>query len=97
MDYKFLKNTYSKDTVSNPKRKIDIEIGDSKQDAFYPQFKTKHWDNECNFSLRYIDDLSGSVQNIGETIKYIKPKEEVRFYPKDIDEDGGFEIEVLVV
>lgn len=96
-EYKFTKNTYSKDVVENPARRIDVEIGDSKQDAFYPQFKLKNWDNETNFSLRYIDDLSGVVEKIGDTIKYIKEKEEVHFYEKpNFDELGGFEIEILL-
>jgi len=90
-------NTYIKDIQSDPREKIEVEIGDAKQKKFIPQFKTKHWDNETNFSLRYIDDLSGTVRQVGNKIEYIKAKEEVHFYDKpNAGEKGGYEIEVLL-
>ncbi len=90
--YKKQNNTFIRDIQSDKKDRIEVEIGDSKQDKFIPQFKTKHWDNETNFSMRYVDDLSGTVRQVGNKIEYIKPKEEVHFYEKPtIGEKGGYE------
>jgi len=44
--YTFSNNTYSKVAKDNPKDRIAIEIGDSKQSDFYPQVKIQRWDNE---------------------------------------------------
>jgi hypothetical protein len=86
--------------LPNPKRRIEIEIGDSKQPDFYPQFKTKHWDNECNFSIRLKDDTY-EADNIRlrtragkQIVEWQKGIKTARFYELDGFEDGGFEIEV---
>ncbi len=49
-------NTFTKVTKDNPKDFIEVEVGDSKQEDFYPQTKIKRWDNECNFSVRLNDN-----------------------------------------
>src|SRR5210317_609333 len=41
-----------------------IEIGDSKQEDFYPQVKMIHWDNEANFSVRYNAPISGASYEV---------------------------------
>lgn len=95
--YQVERNTFKRDVVSDVRRRIDIEIGDSKQDQFFPQFKTKHWDNEANFSLRYITDYTkGQVKTEGSKVKWVEDKQEVHLYDLDIDEDGGYEIEILL-
>lgn len=95
--YEKERNTFKKGVVSDVRRKIDIEIGDIKEDNFYPQFKTKHWDNECNFSARYITDYTkGVVRTEGNKVKWVEDTQEVHLYDLDIDEDGGFEIEILL-
>lgn len=33
-----------------------IEVGDTKQEALFPQVKAMWWNNECNFSVRLVDD-----------------------------------------
>lgn len=39
----------STDIQTDRARRIVVEVGDSKQPGlFYPQFKTMHWNNECN-------------------------------------------------
>lgn len=91
-------NTFAKRKHGNVKRKIDIEVGDAKQAAmFYPQFKTKHWDNECNFSVRLKeDDYNGAtIVNKGDKIEWSKDGKTARFYDKDdMTDEGGFEFEV---
>ena len=76
-------------------RAISWEVGDSKQQEFYPQFKTMHWDNAANFSLRLVaDDYAGAVvRTVGSTTEWEKGAQTARFYPLD-DVHGGFEIEV---
>ena len=89
-----LNNTFIKEIVSNPKRRVDFELGDIKQPDFYPQFKTKHWDNEANFSIRLKeDDYQGKVKEKNGRIEWQKGVKIARFYEVDID-DGGFEFEV---
>ncbi len=36
---------------------VEIEVGDTKQPEFYPQFKVMKWNNECNFSIRLANHL----------------------------------------
>ncbi|MCK4945951.1 MAG: hypothetical protein KAS59_06790, partial [Alphaproteobacteria bacterium] len=58
-----------------------VEIGDVKSDEFRSQVKILRWDNECNFSVRHIDDAPDvpvvTVEN--EQIKAIKAKTECHF------------------
>lgn len=90
--------TFKIDKVKDEKRKIEIEIGDAKQPIFYPQVKTKHWDNEANFSIRLKEDIyDGEVSQKGKTIEYKKGIKIARMYeldPDHVNEDGGFEFEV---
>ena len=88
--------TYGEQLNVSETRKIEYEIGDNKQVQFYPQFKTMHWNNECNFSVRLVDDLSGSVIEDGNIIKYVKSDLEVHFYEKAGDENGRFEFEIIL-
>lgn len=98
-DFKKINNAFVRDKVSNPKRRIEIELGDTKQpDLIYPQFKTKHWDNEVNFSVRLIDDDydSAEVKPIEKGIEWSRAGRIARLYEHDLShfEDGGFEFEV---
>lgn len=92
------RNTLSKSLVADARRKVDIEVGDAKQpDLFYPQFKTKHWDNECNFSVRLIDNdyRAATVKTANNKTEWERNGVKARFYEKNtLDEDGGFEFEV---
>lgn len=89
-------NKFIKEINSSPKRKIDIEIGDVHQEDFYPQLKIKHWDNECNFSVRLNEDIQGAtVKDKNNIIEWKKGIKTARLYEKpEIGEDGGFEFEV---
>ncbi len=91
---------YTAQKVDDPRRAIQVEVGDSKQAEFHPQVKSLHWDNECNFSARLVSDISAArveVKNSNQ-IEYSKGQLIARFYEKhtkDIGaEDGGFEFEI---
>lgn len=78
----------------DPKDKIEVEIGDSKQPDFRPQAKIMRWNNEVNFSLRAEEKEGAVVEEKDGKIKYITPEYEVHQYEKpQIGEDGGFEFE----
>lgn len=97
--YNINTKSYTLNVVEDPARFTSIELGDSKQPSiFYPQFKTLHWDNECNFSVRLIDDnyeVGRIDQEKDGTVTWSKDNKVVRLYNKQTsDEDGGFEFEV---
>lgn len=95
-------NALARDVKANPKDRITLEIGDTKQpDQFHPQAKILRWDNEVNASFRYVDPEPGeaTIKTEGNVVKYVKPK--VEFHAYDLDpaeglEDGGLEIELLL-
>ena len=89
---------YNKSIKLEDKCKIDIEIGDFKQVDFYPQVKFKHWDNECNFSLRFTSDIKESSYNqSNDEIIWIGSNNIlVRMYEKinlPISNEEGYEFE----
>lgn len=89
-------NTFKRAVTDNPRDKIEIEIGDSKQPDFKPQAKISRWSNEVNFSLRAEEHPEAVVRTEGKLIKYITPDYEVHQYeldPGEIGEDGGLEFE----
>jgi len=91
-------NTFAHIKQPDTARSIEIEVGDKKQPGIaYPQFKTKHWDNECNFSLRLIDDdyMVATIQTVADKIEWERAGRKARFYELATGgEDGGFEFEV---
>jgi len=92
--YSFVKNTYKRTVKSNPRDKIEVEIGDSKQPDYKPQAKIMRWNNDVNFSMRAMEHKDGVVETEGEKIKYITPDYEVHQYDKpEVSEDGGLEFE----
>lgn len=92
--YLFENETFKRVAKANPKDKIEVEIGDSKQPDFKPQFKVMRWDNEVNFSMRAEEHQQATVETDGEKIKYITPDYEVHQYDRpEVSEDGGFEFE----
>jgi len=87
-------NTLAK-TVKNIRAdRIEIEIGDSKQLDFKPQFKIKRWDNEVNFSMRAVEEAGAAMVEEDDKVKYKGKDIEVHQYEKpEAGEDGGFEFE----
>jgi len=87
-------NTLSRTVKDNRADRIEVEIGDSKQPDFKPQFKIKRWDNEVNFSMRAIEEAGATMVEKDGKVKYKGKDIEVHQYEKtEAGEDGGFEFE----
>lgn len=100
--YSFDENTLCFSAVSkdNPKDKIEIEIGDSKEPAILlPQFKLMRWDNETNVSIRLKDFDNYSVMTDKNKIILGQEDKEAHFYniePCEEHPEGGYEFEVVL-
>jgi hypothetical protein len=96
--YQVDRNTLKAEVQDNPKDRIEIELGDSKQDDFKPQYKLMRWDNETNFSIRAkeTDDTRNGMPevNVGKgRVEYVANKYKTVMY--DDDEGFNFETELL--
>lgn len=94
--YEIVNNSLYTTKLDYEPRKIEYEIGDTKEGEFYPQFKTMHWGNECNFSMRYVSpryDMATLI-NLPEGISWIDGDTTIRMYEVPGYEDGGFEFEI---
>ena len=94
--------SYSKITKDNPKDKIEVEIGDTKDlTKFQPQFKLMRWDNEVNFSARLKDDIDEveTFSEKDEKVTWTKGKRKAELYniaPNEEHEEGAFEFEITL-
>ena len=96
--YTLENESFKREIKSDPKDKIEIEIGDMKQLDFKPQFKIMRWDNEVNFSIRGEENVLGTVDFQGEKIKYKTQDYEIHLYDKPgASKDGGFEFEWVLL
>lgn len=84
--------------------RIDVELGDSKQAAFFPQAKFMRWDNEVNLSLRLVtDEKDGAVTSNKDKVSFKGKDLEAHFYAVEPDplteslEDGGIEIDIRLL
>ncbi len=84
-------NTYLNTIKDDPKDRITVEIGDSKEVDFYPQIKLKRWDNQVNCSFRLLGD-TGTHREDGDKIKYESDKREAHFY----EVKDAYEFEVIL-
>ena len=96
MIYKFnsTTNSYKATPKDDPRDRIEIELGDSKQPDFKPQVKIMRWDNEVNasFRLKGLDNYTVSTE--GEKTKLINGKKEIHLYdiaPCEEHPEGGYE------
>lgn len=96
--YAIVRNSFVQKSVADPVNGPAVEIGDSKQDDFYPQVKLSKWGNEVNFSARLIDDdpAPATIEVTTNKIKWKKPGREAHFYDLGLDEEGAFEHEVIL-
>ncbi len=101
--YSIKNNTFIDKETGEICDKYETEIGDVAQQDFLPQLKIKRWDNECNFSVRLVDDTPGVpiIDTEKEKIKYVKEKIEVHFYKTQIlmhrsTYINGYEFEVIL-
>jgi len=90
---KLKRTTWRKIAKDNPKDRIEVEVGDSKQPDFKPQVKLMRWDNEVNFSIRAEEKRGASIIEDRGVLKYISEDYEVHQYEKEVGQDGGFEFE----
>jgi hypothetical protein len=93
-DYRVERNTLSRVVKDDSKEKIELEIGDSKQEEFFPQAKIMKWDNEVNFSIRYDNKSRNFKEENGKII--CEGNENVQIYELDGFEDGGLEFEIVL-
>lgn len=85
-------DTFVQTAKADPRDRIDVEVGDSKQPDFHPQVKIMRWGNEVNFSLRAEEHPAGRLEAAGPVVKYLAPGYEIHLFDKpDAGEDGGFE------
>jgi len=75
-------------------RAFGVEVGDEKQPGrFWPQLKTKVFDNESNFSIRYLGFSEGEKPKIeGDKIVWEDEKAIVEFS----DSDEGFKFSLIL-
>src|SRR3990167_5004370 len=96
MNYTKKNNTYFAKPKDNPKDRIEVEVGDSKQPDFHPQVKIQRWDNEVNFSARLVhDEATPKVKKVGEKISWEGVKVSADFYAIT-EGEGGHEFEVIL-
>ncbi len=99
MGLTFDKNTYFAKPKSDVKDKIQVEIGDSKQENFYPQVKIMRWDNEVNFSARLVhDEKTPIVTTLSDKVIWEGEKTATHFYEIQNEEhpEGAHEFEVVL-
>jgi hypothetical protein len=93
MNYNNAKNIYSLEPSNDNRNRIEIEIGDSKQNEFLPQVKIQRWNNEVNFSARLKHKESEfELVEEGKKIKLKGSKVEAHFYEKE----NAFEFEAVL-
>src|SRR3990167_1228811 len=92
--YQITGNTFFATPQTNPKDKIDVEVGDSKQQDFYPQTKLIRWDNEVNFSIRLKDEDTLNTATVStDKDKIIWDKGNIKIESYDFTEDeGGYKL-----
>ncbi len=86
--------TFTNNLKTDPRNKIDVEIGDSKEPTFMPQIKTMRWDNEVNLSIRLVDNEIGAetVREVDDKIIWEKGNLSSDFYALE----NGYEFEITL-
>ena len=65
-----------------------VEIGDSKQEDFYPQAKISRWDNEVNFSVRLVTDSPAVVVGTPDEVATVQAATATRISDSKIKGGG---------
>lgn len=84
--------TVVNNTLVSKNKEYEVEIGDIKQTDFMPQTKIKRWLNECNFSMRLVENGLDSpvlTEDAG-VLKWTKNDIEVQY------RDGGRDFIVIL-
>jgi hypothetical protein len=93
-DFALEHNTLIREVKENIADKIQLEVGDSKEDLFIPQAKVMRWDNEVNLSVRRDNGARSFVERDGKIVCEGSKEDVVIYELTDIGEDGGLEIEL---
>ena len=100
MNYTKDKTTYFAKPKDDPKDRIELEVGDSKEADFIPQVKIMRWDNEVNLSYRLKDSEIGTekVTDKDGKIVWSKGNLEAHFYDLSLTEhpEGAFEFDITL-
>lgn len=75
-----------------PKDKVEVEIGDTKQTDFYPQVKLMRWSNEVNFSIRLKEDDADKLKSATISTsadKILWEKGDIKIENYDFEENEG--------
>lgn len=100
MDFIEAQNSYVAEGKDNPKDRVELEIGDSKDVAFKPQIKVMRWDNEVNMSVRLVHNESDPIVSEKDgVVKWEGEKQDAHFYELPVSEDhpeGAAEFEVIL-
>lgn len=77
--------TWKEVAKDDPKDRLEVVIGDDKQEGFYPQVKLERWDNEANFSVRLKDTEyeRATVSTLDNKIIWDKDNIKIEFYEGD--------------
>jgi hypothetical protein len=100
--YTISKNTFSASIKNYKKDSVYVEIGDAKQNSFYPQIKLMRWDNEVNFSMRLVDELPIiDVFTEANVIGWYTENKIVKVYEvlkgTSIYDEGSYEFEITLL
>jgi hypothetical protein len=95
--------TWKQEIKTDKKDELSCIIGDDKQADFIPQMKIERWTNECNVSIRLIEDKdeakeTATIIEENGKIKHIKSKRECHFYNIENTEhpEGASEFEIIL-
>jgi hypothetical protein len=91
--------TFTTIPKANSLDRLDVEIGDAKQTAFFPQLKAKRWDNEVNLSLRMVDEsqTEPKIRKAKDRIIWEQKDKHIHFYPLSNIEEEGYEFEITLL
>jgi len=74
--------TYKTTPKDDPKDRIEVIIGDDKEQDFKPQVKLKRWDGECDFSVRLKENgtETATVVSKDDKVTWDKGNFKIEFY-----------------
>jgi hypothetical protein len=94
-------NAYKATPKNDPRDRIEVEVGDSKQADFFPQLKMMRWDNEVNLSVRLINhgEMNPQIVQTADRIRWRGSKIEADFYDLPVSDalpEGASEFEITL-
>jgi len=93
------KETWKLKAKDDVKDRIDIIVGDDKQDDFIPQIKMERWDNEVNFSIRLITDKKNTATLTNKKIEWNGDNIGLEWFNVDANKEypeGAYKFEYII-